>query len=81
MSKIETTNIHRRANRLIGQLKGVVKMVEAKRSCTHILLQIAAIKSAVNNLGLEIAKQELGTLQDPELKKKLKEILQELSRI
>jgi len=42
--------IHR-LSRAIGHLEAVRKMVEEDRDCSDILIQIAAVKSAVNNIG------------------------------
>lgn len=40
-----------RLSRAIGHLEAVRKMVEEDRDCSDILIQIAAVKSAVNNIG------------------------------
>ncbi len=40
-----------RLSRAIGHLEAVKKMVEEERDCSEILTQIAAVKSAVNNIG------------------------------
>lgn len=69
-----------RINRILGQLNGVKKMMQAKRDCSAILLQISAIKAAVNNLGLEIAKDEACNLA-PKNKEKLDQILKGIARI
>jgi DNA-binding FrmR family transcriptional regulator len=69
-----------RINRIVGQLNGIKKMLKENRDCTAILLQIGAIKAAVNNLGLEIAKEEVCELPK-EQKKKIEELLKEISRI
>lgn len=74
-------DIHiQRINKIIGQLKGIQKMLSQNRDCAAVLLQIGAIKAAVNNLGLEIAKSEVCNLM-PEHKEKLEAVLKEISRI
>jgi CsoR family transcriptional regulator, copper-sensing transcriptional repressor len=75
ISKIEL-----RINRIVGQLSGIKKMLQSRRDCSAILLQIAAIKAAVNNLGLEIAKSAVCELPE-EQKKKIEAVLKEVSRI
>ncbi|HWQ57388.1 MAG TPA: metal-sensing transcriptional repressor [Clostridia bacterium] len=40
-----------RLSRAIGHLEAVRNMVEEGRDCSEILTQIAAVKSAVNNIG------------------------------
>ena len=69
-----------RINRIIGQLNGIKKMLNAKRDCKAVLLQISAIRAAINNLGLEIAKSEACHLA-PEHKEKLESLLKDISRI
>lgn len=48
-----------RLSRAIGHLQGVKKMVEEGRDCSDILVQIAAVKSAVNNIGKIILQDHL----------------------
>ena len=36
-----------RLNRIIGQLEGVKKMIEAHRYCPDILIQLRAVRSAI----------------------------------
>lgn len=43
--------IIKRLNRIEGQVKGVQKMVEDERYCVDILVQISAIRSAINKVG------------------------------
>lgn len=47
-------DITKRINRLIGQLRGIEKMVKAERDCSEILQQISAIKKAIDGLSKEI---------------------------
>ncbi|MCL6443764.1 MAG: metal-sensitive transcriptional regulator [Alicyclobacillus sp.] len=44
----------RRLRRIEGQVRGIQKMVEEDRYCVDILIQIAAVKSAVHQVGLSI---------------------------
>lgn len=43
-----------RLKRAEGQVRGVAKMVEDDRYCIDILTQIAALRSALNNVALHI---------------------------
>ncbi len=47
----ERQNIINRLSRIEGQVKGVRKMIEDEQPCTDVLMQIAAIKAAVNKTG------------------------------
>lgn len=41
-----------RLKRIEGQVRGVQRMIEAEEDCSEIMNQIAAIKSAVNQVGI-----------------------------
>ncbi|AUN15532.1 metal-sensitive transcriptional regulator [Paraclostridium sordellii] len=41
----------KRLNRIEGQVKGIQKMIEDERYCVDILVQISAIRSAINKVG------------------------------
>jgi len=47
----EKSNILTRLRRIEGQLKGIQKMVERDACCVDVLIQIAAVKAAVNKAG------------------------------
>lgn len=46
--------LNNRINRIIGQLKGIDRMVDEKRDCTEILQQISAVKKAIDGLAREM---------------------------
>ena len=55
-------HIKRVSNRLaraIGHLESVKKMVEDGRDCSEILIQLAAVRSAINNTGKVILKDHM----------------------
>lgn len=43
-----------RVNRVAGQVAGVGRMVDENRYCVDILHQIAAVRSALDSLGIEL---------------------------
>ena len=43
-----------RINRIAGQVNGIKKMVEEDRYCVDILSQIAAVRSALDQLGVQM---------------------------
>ncbi len=47
--------LNQRINRIVGQLKGIQRMIDQKRDCQEILQQISAIKKAIDGLSKEIA--------------------------
>ncbi len=57
-----------RLNRAAGQLNGISKMIEDNRYCGDILIQIAAVKKALENLGYEILQEHMNTCVVEEIK-------------
>jgi len=55
----DTKAIINRLSRAIGHLEHVKSMVEEERDCSEVLIQIAAVKSAVNNIGKLILKDHI----------------------
>lgn len=47
-------DIEKRINRVIGQLKGIQKMVVEERGCIDVLQQISAVKKAIDGLSKEL---------------------------
>lgn len=47
----ENDAIIKRLRRIEGQVKGIQKMVEEGKCCGDILIQIAAVRSAMNSVG------------------------------
>ncbi|MDW7675206.1 MAG: metal-sensitive transcriptional regulator, partial [Bacillota bacterium] len=43
-----------RLKKIEGQVRGIQKMVEEGRYCVDILVQIAAIRSAINKVGVVV---------------------------
>lgn len=44
-------DMQNRLRRIEGQVKGIEKMIENEANCKDILIQIAAIRSAINKVG------------------------------
>jgi CsoR family transcriptional regulator, copper-sensing transcriptional repressor len=57
----DTQAIINRLSRAIGHLEHVKAMVQEGRDCSEVLIQIAAVKSAVNNIGKLILKDHINT--------------------
>ncbi len=64
----EHTHIHTHANtkavmnrlsRAIGHLESIRRMVEEGRDCSEVLIQLSAVKSAINNTGKVILKDHI----------------------
>jgi len=48
-----------RLNRIAGQIAGIQRMAAADRYCVDILTQIAAVRSALDALGVELLTNHL----------------------
>lgn len=52
----EKKQIQTRLRRIEGQIKGIEKMIESDICCKDILIQISAVRAAVNKVGSMILK-------------------------
>lgn len=48
-----------RMARIIGHAESIKRMLEEEKECSDILIQIAAVKSALNNVGKLILKEHI----------------------
>jgi len=55
----DTKAILNRLSRSIGHLNAVKQMVEDGKDCSEVLIQLAAVKSAINSTGKVILKGHL----------------------
>lgn len=58
-SHTQTRAVVNRLARAIGHLERVKAMVEEGRDCSEVLIQLAAVRSALNNTGKVILKDHL----------------------
>lgn len=54
-----TKAVLNRLSRAIGHLESIRRMVEEGRDCSEVLIQLAAVKSAINNTGKVILKDHI----------------------
>ncbi|MDF2984555.1 MAG: hypothetical protein K0R50_65 [Eubacterium sp.] len=47
----DTKKVIDRMSRAIGHMEAIKRMVEEGRDCSEILIQISAVRSAINNVG------------------------------
>lgn len=73
----EQKQLQNRINRIIGQLNGIKNMIEDNRYCGDILIQIAAVESALQNLGYIVLQDHLNTCVVEEIQKGNEEIMTE----
>lgn len=53
----EDIKVLQRLKKIEGQVRGIQKMVEDDRYCVDILIQIAAVRAALDKAGLAILKK------------------------
>ncbi len=54
-----TKAVLNRLSRAIGHLESIRRMVEEGRDCSEVLIQLSAVKSAINNTGKVILKDHI----------------------
>ena len=54
MNDAQRKQVSTRMNRIAGQVTGIQRMIEEDRYCVDILNQIAAVRSALDALGIEL---------------------------
>lgn len=61
MNSTSKNKLISRIKRIGGQVSGIERMLEDKRYCVDILNQIAAVRSALDALGVELITRHLET--------------------
>ncbi len=59
MERDKGRKIKARASRIAGQVAGIQRMLEEDRYCVEVLNQIAAVRSALDALGIELLSNHL----------------------
>lgn len=59
MNEAKSKKIKARINRISGQIGGIGKMIDEDRYCLEILDQIAAARSALDALGVELLSNHI----------------------
>ncbi|MCM1308119.1 MAG: metal-sensing transcriptional repressor [Butyrivibrio sp.] len=54
-----TKAVLNRLSKIIGHLESVRRMVESGRDCSEVLIQLSAVKAAINNTGKVILKDHM----------------------
>ncbi len=54
-----TKAVLNRMSRAIGHMESIKRMVEDERDCSEVLIQIAAVRSAINNIGKIILEDHI----------------------
>ncbi|HIU02501.1 MAG TPA: metal-sensing transcriptional repressor [Candidatus Onthocola gallistercoris] len=65
----ELRQLQNRLKRMMGQLGGISKMLEENRYCGDILVQVAAVESALQSFGYLVLQDHLETCVVEEIQK------------
>lgn len=68
--------LNQRINRIVGQLKGIQRMIDEKRDCQEILQQISAIKKAIDGLSKEIAVTSINEYASSNESQKIAQVIE-----
>ncbi len=74
-------DINTRLNRAIGQLNGIKGMVEDNRYCGDVLIQLAAVESAVRSVSLMLLQDHLETCMLEEIRQGNDELIEEFVQL
>ncbi len=85
MQKIDKqtrTNVEHRLRRIEGQVRGVQRMLTSERECDEMLQQLAAIRSAVQQTALLLARSYTEQcVTDPEATASPQQLSQQLLQV
>ena len=58
-SQAEKKAVINRLSKAVGHIEAIKRMVENDADCSHILIQLAAVKAAINNTGNLVLKNHI----------------------
>lgn len=61
LTEEQEQRIQNRLSRLEGQVRGIKKMLAEHKSCDDLLVQVAALKQAVNAVAVELLQAHMET--------------------
>ena len=79
-SHTQTRAVLNRMSRLIGHLESIKRMVEDGRDCSEVLVQLSAVRSAINGVSKIILKDHLEHCVVDAVRDEDKEALDRLNR-
>jgi DNA-binding FrmR family transcriptional regulator len=75
-------NLLNRLKKIEGQVKGIQRMIEEDKYCVDVLVQIAAVRAAINKVGLMIFENHTKTCVAQAMNtNKQEEMINELTRV
>ncbi len=73
-------DINTRLKKVIGQLTGIMKMIDEKQDCEKIIIQFQAVKAALNSAFSESLNANLEKCLQKKDSKSMKKILKLISK-
>ena len=74
-------DLHKRLNRVIGQLNGVKSMIDDNRYCGDVLMQLSAAESAVHSISAILLQSHLETCVVEQIEQGNTEIIDEAMQL
>lgn len=66
---VNKKNVIHRLSRIVGHIEGIKRMIEGETDCSDVLIQISAVRSALNNAGKIILADHINQCLLPAYKK------------
>ncbi len=88
MTEETRVQVEKRIRRIAGQVGGIERMIEQDRYCVDILLQVAAVRAALDNMGKLMLRAHVETCvsdavasgRPKERKEKIQELMEVFSK-
>ena len=74
-------DLQKRLNRAVGQLNGVSKMIDENRYCGDVLVQLAAVQSAVRSISVIVMQNHLETCMVEQIQQGNTEVVEEMMQL
>ena len=74
----EIKQLKNRLSRVSGQINGIIKMLDDNRYCGDILIQVAAVESAMQSFGYLILQEHMKTCMTEEIQSGNTEVVDEV---
>ncbi len=65
---VDRDELLNRLKKIEGQVKGIQRMIEEEKCCTDVMIQISAIRSAINKVGGMMIERYVTECMQPGLK-------------
>ena len=81
MTDEQKQKCNNRLSKVIGQTKGIQKMIDEDRNCNDVLIQLSAVENSIRSLSNHILENHLYTCVSDDLERGNLEIIDELTSL